>query len=455
MSKKHILLALLSFGILFLGFNAQAQEAKARREMQNMIIKERLAIILPRAMRENNIDMWILVNKYGRTDPLTAALGGGGRPGDKYYKHQYVGYLVITDRGGDMMERASIGGNLLPKRGDLEKFVAERDPKRIAVNMSEYLGQADGLSYTGYKALVKDLGKKYTARLVSSEHLVADFIASKVAGEIAIFSKSIHLAAHLMGRALSNEVIKPGVTTLGDIVYWVADQMIARGHAPSGGMPRILYPNPKMRTVKDSKDSRDYIIPNLRPRGPLDRVIQRGDLVGWDGGVRLWGSYSTDIERWAYVLREGETDVPKLLKDAFEHGVKVRKICRKLYKPGRTALETLHLMYKKLKELGYEISEVEDQVPNSPKIAINIGMHGVGELGHGVGPRVWNDYEQPYNSKLVIKPTHLVAFEFFVYFPVPEWGGKKCVIDFEENVVITENGAELLVPTQDEITLIR
>jgi len=38
------------------------------------------------------------------------------------------------------MERASIGDSLLPMRGYLKKFVEERDPKRIAVNMSEYLG---------------------------------------------------------------------------------------------------------------------------------------------------------------------------------------------------------------------------------------------------------------------------------------------------------------------------
>jgi Xaa-Pro aminopeptidase len=446
MSKTRILLVFLSFLILFQGFNAQAQEAKFRREIQQLIIKEKLATILPKAMRENNIDMWIIVNKYGRSDPLTAYLGGGGSPGDKYYQHQFVGYLIFTDRGGDMMERASIGESLLPTRGDLKKFVEERDPKRIAVNMSELLGQADGLSHSDYLTLVKDLGEKYAARLVSSEYLVSDFRSLKVAAEISVFSKSIQLTGHLMERALSNEVIKPGVTTLGDVAYWVADQMIAHGYAPSYGRPRIIYPN-----MAVDKDGRQIV---KHPRGPYSRVIQRGDLVAWDGGIRLWGDYSTDIERYAYVLREGETDLPDLLKDVMRHSVKVRNACRKIVKPGRTALETLKLMWNKMEELGYEIQEIEDNVTDSSNIEVCIGWHGVGEHGHGVGPTIWTDKEQKFKSQLVLKPSQLHAFEMFIFYPIPEWGGKKLRFDIEDNVIVTENGVELFIPAHDKITLI-
>jgi Xaa-Pro aminopeptidase len=447
MSKTRFFLIFLSVLILFHGFEAQGQEAKFRMDIQQLIIKEKLATILPKAMRENNIDMWIIVNKYGLADPLTAYLGGGGRPGDKYYQHQFVGYLIFTDRGGDMMERASIGDKLLPKREHLKKFVEERDPERIAVNMSELLGQADGLSYTEYKTLVKDLGERYAERLVSSEYLVSDFMSLKVAAEIAVFAKSIQLTGHLMERALSNEVIKPGVTTLGDIALWVADQMIARGYEPSYGQPRIIYPN-----MAVDKDGRQMV---KHPRGPYSRVIQRGDLVGWDGGIRLWGGYNTDIERYAYVLREGETDLPDVLKDVMRHSVKVRNECRKIVKPGRTALETLKLMWKRMEELGYEIQEIEDNVTDSSNIEVCIGWHGVGERGHGVGPTIWTDKEQKFKSHLVLKPTQLHAFEMFIFYPIPEWGGKKLRFDIEDNVIVTENGVELFIPQIDKINLVR
>ena len=432
------------------GFNVHAQEAKARWETMNLIRQEKLDIILPQAMRENNIDMWIIVNRYGRFDPLSRELGGVGAS-DKWHQGKFLAYLVFTDRGGDKIERAT----MRDVTGVLRKYVEERDPKRIAVNMSEYLGSADGLSHTCYLALVKALGKKYTERLVSSEMLVSDFRSRRVASEIAVFAKSIELTGHLMERALSNEVIKPGVTTLGDVAFWVADQLIARGHSPflamispqTYGWPRIVYPE-----MATTKDGRQLVRP---PTGPLDRVIQRGDLVAWDGGIHIMGSYGTDMEWYAYVLREGETDVPETIKDAFEHGFKVRELCRKLVKPGRTGLETLHLMYSKLKNLGYEIQYEEDKVSDSPNIEINIGWHSVGEQGHGSGAYIWIDSDHPFASKLMLKPNQIQSFEFFVYYPLPEWGGKKLLVEFEENVILTENGIELFIPQIEKIHLIR
>jgi Xaa-Pro aminopeptidase len=442
------------FGILIIfivqGFNVQAQEAKARWDTLNLIRQEKLDIILPQAMRDNNIDMWIIVNKYGRFDPLSRELGGVGAS-DKWYQGKFRAYLVFTDRGGDKIERAT----MRDVTGALRKYVEERDPKRIAVNMSEYLGSADGLSHTCYLALVEALGEKYAKRLVSSEMLVSDLRSRRVASEISLFAKSIELTGYLMERGLSNEVIKPGITTLGDVAFWAADRLIARGHSPflaminpqTYGWPRIVYPE-----MPTSKDGRQLV---RAPTGPLDRVIQRGDLVAWDGGIHIMGGYGTDIERYAYVLREGETDVPETIKDAFAHGVKVRELCRKLVKPGRTGLETLHLMYRKVKELGYEIQYEEDTVSDSPNIEINIGWHSVGEQGHGSGAYIWIDRDHPFASKLKLMPNQIQSFEFFVYYPLPEWGGKKLLLEFEDNVILTENGIELFIPPIEKIHLIR
>jgi len=443
MKKIQILLVLFSIFIVVQGVDVRAQEAKARWEMMNLIRKEKLEIVLPKAMRGNSIDMWIIVNRYGRNDPISRELGAGGAS-DKWYQGKFLAYTVFTDRGRDGIERKS----MLEVEGALKKFVEERDPKRIAVNMSDNLGSADGLSHTCYLALVKALGDRYAKRLVSSEMLVSDFRSLRVTSEIAAFAKSIDLTGQLMGRALSNEVIEPGVTTLGDVAFWVADQLIALGYAPSYGHPRILYP--KMPT---DKDGHPIVKP---PTGPYDRVIQRGDLIGWDGGIRLYGIYGTDIERYAYVLQEGETDVPETIKDLFKHGLNVRKICRDLVKPGRTGLETLHVMYDKLETLGYQPQPQEDNVTDSPNIEVNIGWHTVAEQqGHGSGPAIWIDSEQKFCSQLVLKATQLLAFEFMVYYPLPEWGGNKLRFDFEENVIITEDGVGLFIPTFDKITLVR
>ena len=308
---------------------------------------------------------------------------------------------------------------------------SERDPKRIGINMSERVGAADGLSHTCYLSLVKALGEKYAARLVSAEKLICDFRSRRVASEIGLFQKTGELTSHIMERALSNEVITPGVTTLEDVAWWVADQLLALGHRPAPGFPGVSYPK--------RASSRDYI-------------IQRGDLLGMDEGFNIMNFYGC-IKRQGYVLKEGETDLPPSIKDAFEQGIKVRNILRKHVKPGRTGIETLELLYRKVEEAGFERCEVEFEVSDSKNTEVNIGMHSVGNWVHGVGPAIWT--EKPLRREMVLKPTHILAFEFFVCVPLPEWGGKKWIFGIEDDVIITEDGVEWLYPPVERINLIR
>src|SRR5690606_23169572 len=175
--------------------------------------------VLPRAMRAAGIDMWIVAVKENHRDPLWEDLGRGYVSG--------IGYYVFTDRGGDRIERAALGpsGYLLEQSGaydifapasELAAFVRERDPKRIGVNMSDEIGPADGLSYTMHRHLVKTLGEPYASRLVSAERLVSAFRSRRVASEIVAFGEAAGIAVQLAERALSNEVITPGRTTLED-----------------------------------------------------------------------------------------------------------------------------------------------------------------------------------------------------------------------------------------------
>ena len=75
----------------------QAQEARRRWEMQRQIRLDKFEQVLPRAMRDNGIDMWIVAVKENHYDPLWNDLGRGYVTG--------VGYYMFTDRGGDRIER--------------------------------------------------------------------------------------------------------------------------------------------------------------------------------------------------------------------------------------------------------------------------------------------------------------------------------------------------------------
>ena len=436
--------ALLTFSCILIalqGFLAQAQEARTRWETMNLIRREKFDISLPKAMRENSIDMWIVMVKRGHRDPLYHDLGEGS-PNDKWRLGKFLGYYIFTDRGGDRIERAALGmsGYTLENCGaydlfgsaeDFKTFVEERDPKRIGVNMSDYLGAADGLSHTSYLELVSQLGEKYSPRLVSAEKLVADFRSHRVTSEIVTFGKATDLTRQIMERSLSNEVITPGLTTRDDVSWWIRDQMLAMGWAPQAYPPGVIY--------LERARSKDYI-------------IQRGDLLSLDWGIEMM-NFKCDIKRLAYVLREGETAVPATIQDAFDQGVRVRKIIRQHVKPGRTGAETLELLYRKVEEAGFERQEIEDQVTDSENTEVNIGWHSVGNLVHGVGPAIWTD--KPFRNQLELRPSQLLSFEFFMYVPLPEWNGRKLRLGIEENVVMTQDGVEWLSPVVEKILLIR
>ena len=71
---KHLILAALLFA---LAAPAHGQEARRRWEMQRQIRLDKFEQVLPRAMRDNGIDMWIVAVKENHYDPLWKDLGRG------------------------------------------------------------------------------------------------------------------------------------------------------------------------------------------------------------------------------------------------------------------------------------------------------------------------------------------------------------------------------------------
>jgi len=417
---------------------SQAQEARQRWERMAEIRKEKFDLILPEAMRENDIDMWITVSKEGELDPLFEDLGGG-----------YVGsvaYYIFTDRGDERIERVAIGvgGYRLDRSGaydqilgsaDLRAFVAERDPQQIGVNMSEAIGGADGLSHTSYLSLVETLGTPYADRIVSAEKLVSDFRSRRVATEIAAFAEAGMISKEIAERAFSNEVITPGVTALEDVAWWMMDQLLARGLDTSFDFPSVYITGPEGIEATSS-----------------ERIIQRGDLLMIDWGVGFLNFY-TDMKRVAYVLREGEVEAPESLRSAYAKGIEAREIIRRTIRAGRTAQANSDALGPALEAAGFRAMKVFNQAYDTPTTDIMWGNHSVGNWGHGIGPSV--AFFNPVRLTYEVKPTNLLSIELFAYTPVPEWGGAKVRMPLEDDAVVTARGVEWLYPPAQRILLIR
>lgn len=206
------------------------------------IRREKFDRVLPEAMRENGIDMWIVPMREGNYDPLWDLLGRG-------YVGS-IGYFVFTDRGGDRIERVAIditdhnraacgAYDVVAGTNDLAAFVRARNPKKIGINTSDEMGMADGLSHTLYRHLVTTLGPELAAKLVSAERLISDFSSRRVASELVAFGDATELGRQIAERALSNEVITPGVTTLADVAWWIQEQQLQRGLGSSFEVPSV------------------------------------------------------------------------------------------------------------------------------------------------------------------------------------------------------------------------
>lgn len=440
MTTRRLLVSFLAALVLPLpGWSAPADSARERWELMNQIRQEKFDLVLPEVMRENGVDMWITVNREGYEDPLTADFGRG-------YVSSW-GYYVFTDRGSERIERAAlgIGTHLVEQNGaydivtddfDLAAFVRERDPQRIALNYAEHIGAADGLTLTAYRKLGNELGDTYSGRFVSAEKLVSDFRSRRVATEIAAFAAAGEMSRMIAERALSNEVITPGKTTLAEVAWWMHEQQFEHRLGTSFGMPSVYVTGPEGFVGL----SDDY-------------VIQRGDFIAIDWGVGYL-NFHTDVKRHAYVLKEGETDLPESYQAAFDNGRQVRDILKRHIRPGVTASETLELLNARIAEAGFSVMEVFNEPSDDPELVdVIIACHSVGNLGHGVGPSI--AFFNPERLTYTIEPTNLLSIELFAYTAIPEWNGRKLRIPLEDDAVVTERGVEWLYPVNEEILLIR
>jgi Xaa-Pro aminopeptidase len=416
---------------------ADGQEARRRWEMQRQIRLDKFDQVLPLAMRAQGIDMWIVAVKENHYDPLWQDLGRGYVSG--------VGYYVFTDRGGDRIERAALGpgGYLVEESGaydifapaaTLPAFVKERNPRRIGVDMSDEIGPADGLSHAMYLHLVKTLGDTYSSRLVSAERLVSEFRSRRVASEIVAFGEAAGIAIQLAERALSNEVITTGKTTLEDVAWWLQDRLLERGLGSEFDMPSIYVTGPEGIVATSSA-----------------RIIQPGDVMMIDWGVQLM-NFGTDVKRVAYVLKPGELAPPAGIQAAFDKAIAVREVLKKAIKPGVRADATMKTMDEALRAAGYGV--IEFNRPNrDDRTDVVYGFHPVGNTGHDIGPSLttW----QPLQRTFELYRQHIFSFEYFAYTPVAEWGGKKLRIPVEDDAILMEHGIQFLHPANHRLLVVK
>jgi Xaa-Pro aminopeptidase len=395
---------------------------------------ERIRTLLPAAMRAANVDAWVVLARENANDPLALHVGAenAGAPAAFLFLREGERVRSVAISGfGEAIALREVGTHdsvVVYERGPdaLERAVAERlraaNPARIAVN-SGGGGIADGLSWTQRTALERALGPELSARLVPSAPLVEAWLSVKLPQEVEIMRKAAALTSQLELEAYAT--VKPGITRDADIARFLKRRMRELG-VEDGWNPAQ---NPSVNSGPDRGHSH-----------ATERVIQRGDIIQTDFGIKVHGVWVTDIQRFAYVLREGETQPPAEVERRWRAAIRAGRAAFDAMRPGVTGAAVDSAQRLVMHETG------------SHPVPWGTG-HPVGYWAHDAGPGL-NRREQR-----TLVPGHVFAFDSFHAWTEDgkprDWGDGTKTLSSEEMAVVTATGAEYLVPPQTELVLIR
>ena len=426
--------------------------SRERFEIQKELISDKLARALLPAMRNNGIDMWIILDRENNPDPLHVELGGrysgvraayiffdngSDEPEKIYYSsHEQPANSVISQVYDEKIYYGYSKEGLTPH---LRKAVQERDPKTIGVNTSHTLPEADGLTVGLKNFLVDTIGPEYADRIVSAELVVRDFRLNRTELEVKLYTRMLEWSARWMEEALSTANIVTGKTTAEDIAWWLQDRALELG-VTGGGTVRVVREG--------------VLLPIHDPHMPLEP----GDIVGIDGGLDYLG-YEIDIKRTAYILQPGESVVPESLLSAWRAAHDMGDLYASKMIPGSIGYEVWESINAEAEKLGYKPVGPDSGGDAVTTTAPEVGIYGhsVGNEAHDIGARIAADLPFAYGDRVrfPLMANELVSIELHVSIPIPEWDGQTWYARFEETAQITDEGVRWLIPTQEELFLIQ
>ena len=427
--------------------------SRERFEIQKALITDKLEKALLPAMRNHGIDMWIVLDRENNYDPLQAELAGYGA-----YSGVRASYIFF-DNGSDVPEKIYYSSHSQPSDSvitqsydekiyygyseegltpHLRKLIYDKDPKKIGVNTSHTLPEADGLTVGLKNFLVDTIGPKYADRIVSAELLVRDFRLNRTELETELYTKLLKWSARWMEEALSTANVVTGKTTALDIAWWLKDRALELG-LEGGGTVRVV---------------REGL---LLPVHDPDITLQPGDIVGIDGGLDYLG-FAVDIKRTAYILRPGEKMMSENLLSAWSDLHDMTDIYASNMIPGDIGHEIQSTINAKAREMGYKTVGPDSggDAVTTTEPEVGIYGHSVGNVAHDIGARIAVDFPFAYGDRVryPLFAGEWVSIELHVSTPIPEWDGNTWYARLEETAQITDDGAKFLIPTQKKLFLI-
>lgn len=302
---------------------------------------------------------------------------------------------------------------------ELLRMLERADPKRIAINYSVNDVHADGLSHGMYQLLCGYLeGTPYLSRLESAEKLHSALRGRKTAQEIDRIRKAILTTYDIYQRTFQH--IKIGMTEQ-QVSDFMHSQVKELGLQPAWDALNC----PAVNTGPDS---------SIGHVGPTDLKISPGHIVHFDFGV-LQDNYCSDIQRVVYFLRPNEKTPPPEVQQGFNTVRSAIERALDSMKPGVSGKDIDQLARQTVLDAGF------------PEYPYATG-HQMGRVVHDgaglIGP-LWERYGDTPNYLLEAGQVYTIE----PGLAVPGFG----YIGVEEDVLVTEHGAEYLGAPQTELII--
>ena len=419
--------------------------------LMNRLLKEKQETVLPQVMRETDIDMWIVSEGEGKGH-ISLSLVESTEDG---MTREPPPFLVLFDRGIESgLERLS------GRFEDLADIIKARNPKKIAVfdaapNWYDEIGKShDGLdpgsgrgtfSESQRAELEQEIGAELASRIVSARVLTNRWLGTRTPSEVSVFKHVVRVMHEIIAEAFSNKVIVPDVTTTDDLNWWMRQRYADLGIDALGHPTITIQRSLADREKYDDDDEYfrvfdEHFADELSPITGLNTTIRRGDLIFCDTVARYLGLY-TDTQQSAYVLREGETDAPEGLKEAFRHVNRFQDLIAEEMRLGRDGNEIARAAAEKARQEGIKNPKLYAHSlyfylmrygPYGRFFSKDIHMAGSSLRSRGRESRGGNELR--YNTYF--------AFELDVEYEVPEWDGQNIVIFSETTMTFTPSGMQ-------------
>jgi hypothetical protein len=419
----------------------QVLPMRERAHLINQILEDRLQNLLPSLMRREGIDMWVLISREYNEDPILKTMlpanwlsarrrtilvlfdPGEGQPIER---------LAVARYAVDTLFRKSWDKETQPNQWDsLVKIIKQKNPKKVAINKSQHFALADGITATEYEEFSQALAKQSKTELLSSEKLAIAWLETRSEMEMQVYPNLIKLGHQVIAEAFSNQVIKPGVTTTDDVVWWLREKVL--------DLRLQTWFHPTVSLQRADIEKFDHL--ESFSKSFEAQVIMPGDLLHMDFGLTYLRLHS-DQQQHAYVLKADETDAPEYLKKALAKANRLQDIFTANFKQGRTGNQVLKLSRQQAIKEGIKPS---------------IYTHPIGYHGHAAGTTfgMWDsqggvpvqgDYPLHFNTAYSIE---LNAATF-----IPEWK-KEIRIMLEEEAYFEQSGVKYLDDRQTQFYLIK